>query len=224
LLVAAEVVSGGGISHASDHGRFEDGVYYVRKKVPEKLEHLVPSVLGVSRPRLAWLKRSLRTKDQREANIRAKPILVEFDRVLARAAALLQDVPRVADLSDVVIERMADYFYAWMLEENEEVRREGTGSEELFQEIAEQLRQAGFSTPFPINGARPTFGLSDREMLKLRGDADGLFPVAKEELARGDISFVREELSELLDIFRVKLDPNGPGYRRLGMAGLRRFV
>src|SRR5262245_13726766 len=206
--------------------RSKDGVYYVRKKVRAKLEHLVHSVLGGSRPRVAWLKRSLRTKDQREANIKAKPILVEFDRVLARAAVLLQDVPRIAVLSEVLIERIADYLYAWMLEEDEDLRREGTGSEDLFQEIARQLREAGipFVSPFSTNGARPAYGLSDRETLKLREDTDGVLPLAKEALARGNVSFVREQLDELLGVFRINLDPSGPGYRRLGMAVLRRYV
>jgi hypothetical protein len=77
------------------------------RKVPANLERAVAIVRGNGRPRVAWLKRSLRTKELREANVRAKPILVEFDRLLARAAVLLQDVPRVTDLSEVLIERMA---------------------------------------------------------------------------------------------------------------------
>jgi hypothetical protein len=87
----------------------KDGVYYVRKKVPAKLEQAVSTVLGVSRPKVAWLKRSLRTKDWREANVRAKPVLMEFDRVLAKAAVLVRDVPLVTDVSEILIERMAAY-------------------------------------------------------------------------------------------------------------------
>src|SRR5262245_47239672 len=121
--------------------RSKDGVYYVRKKVPAKLEQAVPAVLGISRPRVSWLKRSLRTKDHREANIRAKPILVEFDRVLAQATVLLQDVPRVTELSEALIERMADYLYAWMLGEDEDIRRDG--AEEVFEAVAQQLLEAG---------------------------------------------------------------------------------
>jgi uncharacterized protein DUF6538 len=60
--------------------RSKQGVYYARKKVPPKLEAAVSTVLGASRPRLSWLKKSLHTKEQREANIRAKPVLMEFDR------------------------------------------------------------------------------------------------------------------------------------------------
>jgi hypothetical protein len=124
--------------------RSRDGVYYLRKKVPATLEQAVSTVFGAPRPRTSWLKRSLRTKDVREANIRAKPVLIEFDRVLARAVLQLRDVPRVVDLSDVMIERMADYLYAWVLEEDDDLRREGTGSEELFQEIAGNFGRPAF--------------------------------------------------------------------------------
>src|SRR5690349_19752247 len=122
--------------------RSKDGVYYVRKKVPAKLEQAVATVRGVSRSRMVWLKKSLRTKDVREANIKAKPVLVEFDRILARAAALLKAAPVITDPSEALIERIADYLFAWMLEEDEEVRRDGTGSEEVFRTAVEQLREA----------------------------------------------------------------------------------
>jgi hypothetical protein len=119
----------------------KNGVYYVRKKVPVKLVQAVPKVLGLSRPKMSWLKRSLRTKDPREANIKAKPVLVQFDGVLARAAVLLQEVPLVAELSETAINRMADYLHASMLQEDEEVRRDGTGSEEIFQTVGKQLSE-----------------------------------------------------------------------------------
>jgi hypothetical protein len=50
---------------------------------------------------------------------------------VAKAASLLQDVPLRTHLSEREIERMAAYQFAFMLEEDEEVRREGTGSEEM---------------------------------------------------------------------------------------------
>jgi hypothetical protein len=85
LLVPAVVVSSMRVMMGilkSKHG-----VYYVRKKVPPKLETAVSTVLGASRSRVSWLKRSLHTKDLREANIKAKPVQMEFDRVLSRAEA-----------------------------------------------------------------------------------------------------------------------------------------
>ena len=108
-----------------------------------------------------------------------------------KAEALLRDVPLVTDMSQIPIERMAAYLYAWMLEEDEEIRRHGTGSEELFQDIAQQLCDAGipFLTPFATTGKKRPFGLSDRELLKIREDTDGVLALAKEALARGDISF-----------------------------------
>jgi hypothetical protein len=169
---------------------------------------------------VSWLKKSLRTKDLREANIKAKPVLMEFDGVLARAESLLHDAPLQTHLSEREIGHMADYQFASMLEEDEEVRRDGTGSVEPFQAIAAQLREAGVGSPqFALNG-EPAFGLSDREMLKIRESVEATLPRAKEAVARGDISFVQEELAELLDAFRVNLDRDSRAYRQLGMAVL----
>jgi hypothetical protein len=57
------------------------------------LEQATAEVLGNSKSRQVFLKRSLDTKDLREANIRAKPILVEFDMILALAEALTVQRP-----------------------------------------------------------------------------------------------------------------------------------
>jgi len=203
----------------------KDGVYYVRKKVPAKLEEAVSRVLGAPRQRVSWLKRSLRTKDLREANIRAKPALIEFDRTLARAAALLDDLPKRNNLSDAEIERIADYHYARILGDDEDVRRDGTGSEELYQSVANQLAEAGVAAEAPFAAShRPAFGLSNREMEKLLEDVAWVLPAAKSALAKGDVSFVHEELEELLDVFRINLDRGSHAYRQLGAAILRRYV
>jgi len=107
---------------------------------------------------MSWLKKSLRTKDARQANIKAKPVLMAFDSVLARAAGLLLNTPTRTHLSEREIERMAQYQFASMLEEDEEVRREGTGSEELFQSIGGQLQEAGLASPpqFALNASPHT--------------------------------------------------------------------
>jgi hypothetical protein len=146
------------------------GVYEARKKVPKRLEEAAATVLGVPKQRQSWLKKSLGTKDLREANVRAKPVLMEFDRVLARAEALIAQKPLRASLTQAEIERIAELHYANILAEDEEERREGTGSEPVFQSVARQLADAGieFDTPFHI-GSVPEFGLSDREVYK-RGE------------------------------------------------------
>jgi integrase len=201
------------------------GVYYVRKKVPAKLEGAVSTVLGLPRPRVSWLKRSLHTKDPREANIKAKPVLIEFDRVLARAADQLLDTPPTASLSEIEIERLAAYQYASLLEEDEALRRDGTGSEDLFQATAKQLREAGvaFSMGFQP-GSGPACGLSDREMQKLQESIEIPLMAAKAALARGDVSFLQDDLDELLGAFRINLDRASTAYRQLGMVVLRRWV
>ena len=66
------------------------GTYYARKTVPEKpngLQAAVALELDTGRTLQKHLKQSLGTKDVREANIRAKPILAKFDSIIARAKA-----------------------------------------------------------------------------------------------------------------------------------------
>src|SRR5690606_26033962 len=93
------------------------GIFVVRKKVPKRLEEAVARVLADERERIAWLQRSLGTKDLRTANTAAKPILMEFDAVLAKAEALLSPIPRREDLTEREIAAMADYYYATVLRE-----------------------------------------------------------------------------------------------------------
>lgn len=65
---------------------------------------------------------------------------------------------------------MAETYYAARLANDEGERREGTGSEPLFQSIAAQLSAAGieYQTPFAVD-VTPEVGLSDREVLKRAG-------------------------------------------------------
>src|SRR5579864_9406083 len=93
------------------------------------------------------------------------------------------------------------------------------------QDIATQLTEAGVkvNTPFPI-GPVPEFGLSDREMYKIKETIEIALPAAQQALARGDISMMRWELDELLKLFRINLDRNSSSYRELGIAVLKRYV
>jgi hypothetical protein len=104
------------------------GVFVVRKKVPKKLEEAAAVVTAASKPRVAFLQRSLRTKDKREARRLAPPVLMEFERVLAEAEALLMERPLRSELDPREIERIASFFYVSELAADEEGRREG-GSE-----------------------------------------------------------------------------------------------
>jgi hypothetical protein len=136
--------------------RNRHGVYEAPKKVPKRLEHPTAQVLGVSKTRQSWLKKSLGTKDLREAKIRAKPVLMEFDRTLAAAEALIAERPLRDILTQAEIDRMAELHYANLLAGDDEERREGTGSEPVFQTVGRQLMDAGieFDTPSMLEACR----------------------------------------------------------------------
>jgi hypothetical protein len=190
------------------------GTYYARKKVPARLQEAVARVLDQGRNRQTFLKKSLGTKDLKAANVRAKPALAGFDRVFSEAEQLLAARPMRESLSATEIRRMAEIYYASMLDNDETVRREGTGSEPGFQSIAAQLTAAGvdFKTPFAI-GALPEAGLSAREVYKRAEHLEHELDVTTDALARGNTAIVREELDELLDVYQINLDRKCEAYR-----------
>jgi integrase len=202
----------------------EHGVYHVRRKVPKGLEEATATVMGVSRSRVSWLKESLRTKDEARAKILSKPVMMKFDSILAKAEAFVVERPVRTELTEAEIKQISDYFYAHELNADEDVRVDGVGDDHLFADIHRQLTEAGveFETPFAIekNGS----GLSERMMNKIEGAASDVLPVARAALARGDIDFIRWELNELLQVFRINLDPNCRDYRKLALAVMKAFV
>ena len=203
-----------------------NGIFYARKKVPSRLTEAVARVTDARTARVSWLKRSLRTSDRRKANIVGKPVLVEFDRILAEAEGLLKPHPVRDDLSQREIEHIADYYYAEKLAEDDDIRQHGTGSEVVFQAIARQLAEAEIAatTPFATNSPSPAYGLSDREMWKVGETIVAGWTLSKQALARGDASQIEGELDELFAVFRLNLDRKGPSYRQLGLAILRKKV
>jgi hypothetical protein len=88
------------------------GTYYAIKQVPTHLQEAVARVLDNGKARQSWLKRSLGTKDAERANRLAKPVLIEFDRTLDRARALVAERPLRASLSPVELKRIVEYHYA----------------------------------------------------------------------------------------------------------------
>jgi integrase len=201
------------------------GTYYAQQRVPPRLQEAVARVLNSGKAKQVFLKRSLGTKDLKAANVAAKLVLADFDRTLADAEALLKERPVIPSLADAQIKRMAESYYATMLADDEEERREGTGSEPVFQKIAKQLIEAGvaYETPFAI-GPLPEAGLSDREIIKREETIEWLLPASTTALARGDITIMREQLDELLYAFQINLDRNSVAYRKLGMAVLAAHV
>ena len=203
----------------------EHGVWLVRKKVPKRLEAATATVLGNGKSRVSWLKKTLRTKDKRQAEITAKPVMMNFDRILADAEALLAERPLRTELSETEIKQLADYFYAHELNADEEQRQEGSAEDDaLFASIHERLVADGveFTSPFEVE--MPRSGLSTRAMQKIEADVSIVLPAAKQALAQGKIDFIRYELNELLRLFRINLDPDCADYRKTAMALMRSWV
>jgi integrase len=201
------------------------GTYYVQQRVPERLQEAVARVLDTDKARRVFLKKSLGTKNRKEAQAAAPHVLADFGRIIGQAEALLKEQPVVTVLSDAQIKRMAESYYATLLAEDEQERRDGTGSEPAFQRIAEQLNAAGveYETPFTV-GALPETGMSDRELIKQVNLVDWLLPASSAALAKGDITVINEQLDELLYAFQINLDRKSPSYRKLGMAVLTAHV
>src|SRR5262249_54628774 len=203
----------------------EHGVWQVRKKVPTRLEAATATVLGNGKPRVSWLKETLRTKDKKQATITAKPVMMKFDRILADAEALLAERPFRNELTDAEIKKITDFFYAHELNADEAQRQEGSASDDaLFASMHEQLTAAGveFESSFEIE--KPRSGLSNRLMHKIEQDLSIVLPATKAALARGNIEFIRYELDELIRLFRINLDPDCADYRKAAMAMMRTWV
>jgi len=62
-------------------------------------------------------------------------VVADFNRIVGEAEALLKERPVVATLSDAQIRRMAESYYATMLAEDEQERREGTGPSPSFRKL-----------------------------------------------------------------------------------------
>ena len=130
----------------------EYGVYHVRRKVPKALEVATARAMGVPKERVSWLKETLGTKDEKQARVLAKPVMMKFDRILAQAEAVLVEHPVRTELTEAEIKQIADYFYAHQLGMDEELREEGIGSDPVFANVHRQLAEAGieFETPFDV--------------------------------------------------------------------------
>src|SRR5215469_2945487 len=204
------------------------GTYYARHKVPERLQAVVARILDNGKERQVWLKKSLGTKVVAQANVRAKPVQMEFDRILAQAAAQLKKCPLRTSLSDIEIKRIADFFYAHELTGDDEFRMDGRGDDPMYAGIHEQLTEAGieFDTRYDPKSLtlEPGRGLSPRMMEKIREDTEFVLAATQDALARGDIKHIKYEVDELLKVFQINLDPSCGDYLKLARAIQVAFV
>jgi hypothetical protein len=98
-------------------------IYYAQRKVPKGLEAAVAVVLRQGKKRQSYLLRSLGTDSRTEANVRIKPVLIDFDRIIREAEAVENSKPPTrTTLSTAEIDRMAEYVYAKALVWDERFR------------------------------------------------------------------------------------------------------
>ena len=82
------------------------GTYYVQRRVPKPLQEAVARVLDADEPRRVFLKKSLGTKNLKEAKAATPQVVADFNRIIGQAEALLKEQPVVAALSDTQIKRI----------------------------------------------------------------------------------------------------------------------
>src|SRR5262249_35703624 len=195
------------------------GTYYARQKVPIRLQEAVARVLDNNKVKQVWLKRSLGTKDLRKANVRAKPVLMEFDRLIARAEGLLKARPVRTSLSDAEIRRMAEYVYAHTLSMHDKYVCEAPEEEADFRRFTE-LDEG----PQEWADAIPEYGLSGGQIADAAEVMPRLISDAEAALARGDIRHAEYKIENALETFHINLDKNCRDYRKLGIEILRAYV
>jgi hypothetical protein len=180
-------------------------------KWPKHLEAATARVTGASKTRQPWLKETLGTKDEKRARVLAKPVMMKFDRIIAQAEALAAEHPMRTELTEGEIKQISDYFYALQLRDDEELRAEGIGDDPLYDNIRKQLSEAGIELESSFSIEKVGSGLSDRMMHKIDEGTSIVLPALKEALARGNVEFIRYELNEILQLFRINLDQSRSG-------------
>jgi hypothetical protein len=204
------------------------GVWCVQRKVPENLQAAVARVLGGKKAAQVYLKKSLGTKDRREATRRATHALADLDRTLREAKALIAKpapkTPLRTTLSETEIKRMAEYVYAKTLAWDERVRF--GGRDEVKRMEAEHQRLTGeavepWAIPYeqwPRGGLPPTVLHENHEALL------DTIRFVREAAALGDFSVAEEHIADALDAFNIQLDEKCPAYTKLGTECLRAYL
>jgi hypothetical protein len=186
----------------------------------------VARVLGSKKQTQVYLKKSLGTKDRREATRRATHALADLDRTLREAEALSkQKLPERkaqhrATVNDAEVKRMGEYVYAKALAWDERTRY---GRDEFKRIQAEHERLEGpLSAPwaFPYESL-PLHGWSPAQLAEQRQQLNEDLSAMRESLALGDTSAVQDHVDDALSAFNIDLDRQSPAYPKLGMEILR---
>lgn len=207
------------------------GTYCAQQKVPERLQVAVAKVLGNGKSKQAYLKKSLGTKDLKTANIRAKPVLAGFDRVLQSATDMAgpsrTSIVLRASLNEAEISRMAEYVFAKVLAWDERIRVGGRDELKRIEvdaqrEARAEGRELGpWAYPYET---LPPHGISPKQLADIREQLEDDLRAMQEALALGDVSVVQDHVHDALNVFAIRLDLSSSSYSKLGIAVLRAYV
>jgi integrase len=203
------------------------GTYHAQQKVPKRLQVAVARVRGLGRDKQAYLKASLGTKDLKAANVRAKPALAEFDRIIREATALVAQSqapqPLRTSLNSAEVTRMAEALYGKLLADDEMWR---FGGRAQMARGEAWLRREGIEfTPY-YNKLEdlPEYGWSDEQLRVQKDHLVHELETMQDALARGDISAVVDDVALLLADFQIDLDRTSRSYHELGTQALQAYV
>jgi hypothetical protein len=181
---------------------------------------------GLERDKQVNLKASLGTKDIKTANVRAKPALAEFDRIIREATALVAQPralkPLRTSLNTAEVTRMAEALYGKLLADDEMWR---FGGRAQMARGEAWLRREGIEfTPFYRLDEVPEYGWSDEQLRVQKDNLVHELDTMQDALARGDISAVVDDVALLLADFQIDLDPTSKSYHALGTQALQAYV
>jgi hypothetical protein len=203
------------------------GTYHAQLKVPERLQAAVAQVRGLGRDKQVNLKASLGTKDIKTANIRAKPVLAGFDRIIREATALaarpLIAQPQRTSLNSAEIARMAEALYGKLLADDEAFRFGGRAAVAEGVEWIRRNEDADFKLPYPLESRRE-HGWHPEQLARQKTHLVHELATMQEALALGDITAVQDDVSLLLADFQIDLDPTSKAYRELGTQALMAYA
>ncbi len=205
------------------------GVWCVQRKVPERLQTALARLLNSKKQTQKYLKKSLGTKDRREANRRAPHALADLDRTIRAAEAIAKqrlDKPKAilrATLNETEIKRISEYVYAKDLGGDERFRFGGREDRKRLE--TEIVRLEGSAEPPLIpHDEWPQYGMPVSVFEQNRDELEDTLQVMRRAAALGDISVVQDQMQEALCAFNIDLDKTSPSYTRLGVACLHSYL
>ena len=189
-------------------------VFYVRRGVPADLR----SVLGKRE-----YKASLGTKDPKEAKTLFPAALAKCERVFAEARRNLSQ-PEISDMPREQAERLAEVWLSQLLEEDEEIQRDGSGDAALFLSVKGQVVAANGASNFTDADATAEYGLSGRDFTKRQDTNTVVSAGLKDALARGDVRPVLDDVEDFTASHGLRIRKDSAAYKALAFAFLKAAV